>query len=218
MKTKLSILVVVLPVLAVSTIVWANDLEKVLKALADQGPGHYQEPPRYANGTGYYPYTPPPPQVDPTIRNQHAYDVGYRVGQDDFHAHFAMHFVRHPDLYDDGTKDAFAHGYTNGYSIAREAAASRDRAYAKPVANSQHVKSEHYASGYSPYAPPPKDAKPSDRKQHAFEVGFRAGQDDYHKKLDKHFTRHQALYDQETHESFSNGYDRGYDASRSHKK
>ena len=201
-----------------SSLLLGNDLDKVLQALSDNGPTHYQEPPNYQNGTGYYPYTPPPPQANTPERNQHAYDVGYRVGQDDFNAHFSLHFTRHPDLFDDATRDAFASGYTNGYNIAREASVSRQRQYAKPAVNPQHVKSDQYKSGYSPYAPPPKEAPISVQKQHAFEVGFRAGQDDFHKGVSKHFDRHQALYTPDTHESFAQGYSGGYDAARSRKK
>jgi hypothetical protein len=198
--------------------VWGNDLDKILQKLTEDGPQHYQEPPHYSYSTGYYPYSPPPPEIDIVARRQHAYDVGYRVGQDDFHQHLTLHFVRHPDLYDEGTHDAFARGYTNGYNVARELAVSREREFSRPKVNSQPVRSEHYASGYSPYAPPPKEGSLSVRKQHAFETGFRAGQDDFHQGHSKHFTRHDTLYDADTHDSFAKGYEGGYDAARSRKR
>jgi hypothetical protein len=101
------------------SLLMGNDLVKVLQALTDNGPTHYQEPPNYQNSSGYYPYTPPPPQVPAPERNQHAYDVGYRVGQDDFNKDVSKLFDRHQALYTPDTHEAFAQEYSGGYDAAR---------------------------------------------------------------------------------------------------
>ncbi|MEZ0389797.1 MAG: hypothetical protein ACAI34_22145 [Verrucomicrobium sp.] len=199
------------------TALHANDLAKLLQGLSDQGTSHYQPPPDYASGTGYYPYAPPPPEVNEVQRRQQAYDIGYRVGQDDFHSGHSKHFIRHPELFDEQTKDAFGHGYDSGYDLAREAAAARQKAYASPRVAPGYIKSEHYPSGYYPYTPPPQKASDTDQQRHAYDVGFRVGQDDFHHKLSKHFPRHEKLYTEATHESFAAGYEKGYDRARGYK-
>lgn len=88
----------------------------------------YMPPQAYAPSTpyyqsGYYPYSAPPARsekVSDAQRRQHAYDVGYRVGQDDFHRGLDKHYVRHPDLYDSDTRDGFKDGYESGYDRARD--------------------------------------------------------------------------------------------------
>lgn len=67
------------------TVVHASDLSDALRKLSDNGPTYYQPPPTYSDSPGYYPYAPPPPNIPPPQRAQHAYDVGYRVGKDDAH-------------------------------------------------------------------------------------------------------------------------------------
>ena len=180
---------------------------------------HYQAPPHYSSGSGggYYPYTSPPPKANETQQRQHAYDVAYRVGQDDFHHHLSKHFTRHPDLFDDLTHDAFRTGYESGYDAAREGASRRGRPYTPPAVHHQHVPSEHSSSGYYPYASTPSKASGVSATKHAYEVGFRVGQDDFHKGLSKHFTRHDRLFNKETHDSFKLCYEDGYDHARAHK-
>ena len=117
-----------------------------------------------------------------------------------------------------GSHDAFAKGYDAGYDRAREEAHQRERAYQTLKAAQQAVPSEHYTSGYYPYAPPQKDAPRENRLRHAYEVGFRVGQDDFYKGVTKHFTRHDKLFDKETHDAFAHGYDQGYDQARSHRR
>jgi hypothetical protein len=196
------------------TVAHASDLTEALRKLSENGPVHYQPPPSYYDSPGYYPYSAPPPNIPDPQRNQHAYDVGYRVGQDDFLQQHSKHFVRHTDLFDDSTRDAFAHGYDTGYDVAREAAARRDREYYRAKVAPTPIPSEHYKSGFYPYTPPPKEASSVDRQRHAYDVGYRVGQDDAHKNLAKHFTRHEKLYDKDTHDSFAAGYDKGYDRAR----
>lgn len=197
------------------TVAHASDLSDALRKLSDNGPTYYQPPPTYSDSPGYYPYAPPPPNIPPPQRAQHAYDVGYRVGQDDFLQGHSKHFVRHVDLFDDATRDAFSHGYDTGYDVAREAAARRDQEYYRARVSPQPpVPSEHYKSGYYPYTPPPKEAPNVDRQRHAYDIGYRVGQDDSQKGLSKHFTRHDKLFDKDTHESFAAGYDKGFDRAR----
>ena len=194
----------------------AEKFGDVLADIVKDAATHYQNPPHYANGGGYYPYTPPPAKADPTTRNQHAFDVGYRVGQDDFHHHLSKHFTRHSKLYDHDTHDAFARGYGSGYDIARAQASGTNRPYPQPSVPSGHIKSSLYPSGYYPYAPAPRDAHPSTKQRHAYDIGFRVGQDDFYGGHSKHFTRHPDLYDKGTHDDFAMGYGHGYDKARAH--
>lgn len=195
----------------------SQQLGDVLKQLVQEASSQYLEDSHYSDHTGYYPYTSPPAEADAKTRNQHAYDVGYRVGQDDFHHQLSKHFVRHPDLFDDATHDAFGSGYSAGYDAAREGSASRDRSYHAPVASREPVKSDRYPSGYYPYAPPPGGQNAASTNRHAYEVGFRVGQDDFNHGHSKHFTHHEELYDKDTRDSFAHGYDDGYDRARDRK-
>lgn len=196
----------------------AQQFKDVLKQILADASQHYQAESNYSDHTGYYPYTPPPSEADAAARNQHAYDVGYRVGQDDYHHHLSKHFTRHPDLFDSATHDAFANGYGAGYDAATEGASSRQAAYQPPVAIREPVKSDRYPSGYYPYAAPAQGQTPAERNRHAYEVGFRVGQDDFNHGHTKHFTHHQDLYDNESHDSFAHGYEDGYDRARSHQR
>lgn len=72
-----------------------------------------------AYGSGFYPYTSSPPNLSKSQRNSHAYDIGYRVGQDDFHHKKDKHYVKHPGLYDSDTRESFKKGYEKGYDDAR---------------------------------------------------------------------------------------------------
>ena len=65
-------------------IVMAGDLGEALAEIVRGASSHYQAPSHYSNAASYSPYTPPPLKADPVARNQHAYDVGYRVGQGGF--------------------------------------------------------------------------------------------------------------------------------------
>jgi hypothetical protein len=184
-----------------------------LDALSRELSSHYQAPSDYSDGGGYSPYSPPPSGVAPANRNQHAYDVGYRVGQDDFHRHLTKHFTRHDDLYDPATHDAFGSGYESGYDRARSEAIRLEQ-HSRPRSHAEHAKSENYPSGYYPYSPPPKNAPPEMRLRHAYEVGYRVGQDDFNTGHSKHYTRHEELYEKDTKNQFKHGYEIGYDKAR----
>lgn len=75
-----------------------------------------------------------------------------------------------------------------------------------------------YSSGYYPYSAPPRNESLSVQKAHAYEVGFRVGQDDFHHKRPKHMDQHKSLFDDATHDSFRDGYEAGYDAARRSKR
>lgn len=194
--------------------VGAQGIQDFLKNVIQEASSQYLEDSHSPDHTGYYPYAAPPREADAASRNQHAYDVGYRVGQDDFHHHLSKHFVRHRDLFDDATHDAFASGYGAGYDIAREGASNRDRSYHPPVASREPVASDRYPSGYYPYASPPSGQSSAARNRHAYDVGFRVGQDDFNHGHSKHFTHHEKLFDKETRDSFAQGYEQGYDRAR----
>ena len=183
------------------------------EALNTDASSHYQSPPDYSNPGGYYPYAPPPRGIDPTARNQHAYDVGYRVGQDDFHAGQGKRFARHRDLFDEATHDSFGRGYEIGYDRARSDAARRS-ARQQPRAHTGHVESSRYPSGYYPYSSTPKEASPQVQRHHGYETGFRVGQDDFRGGHAKHYSHHAKLYSKETQHDFALGYERGYDKAR----
>ena len=70
--------------------------------------------------SGYYPYSAPPKGANPEVQKRHAYDVGNRIGQDDFNHGHSKHFTRHKDMYDDETHHNFALGYEHGYDKARD--------------------------------------------------------------------------------------------------
>ena len=196
----------------------AQQFKDVLKAITDSASNNYHAESHYGEQTGYYVYSPPPSEADNAMRNQHAYDVGYRVGHDDYHHHLSKHFTRHPDLYDQATHDAFAGGYESGYDRAREESASRLHDYRPPAVYRESVKSENYPSGYYPYTPPHPDQSDTDRNRHAYEVGYKVGQDDFDHGHSKHFTRHEKLFDKGTHDSFGRGYGAGYDKARDRSK
>ncbi|MCB1076244.1 MAG: hypothetical protein KDM64_00325 [Verrucomicrobiae bacterium] len=219
MKTKILLSIVFLSVFAgVSPSLHAQDFGDVLKQIVIEASKNYQQDSHYSDQTGYYPYTAPPREADAKVRNQHAYDVGYRVGQDDFHHHLSKHFVRHEDLYDDATHDAFGSGYGAGYDAARDGASNRDKSYQPPVASREPVKSDRYPSGYYPYSAPPQGQSDAVRQRHAYEVGFRVGQDDFNHGHSKHFTHHEDLFDGDTKDSFAHGYEEGYDKARAHQQ
>ncbi len=218
MKATNALLLLALAMAAPVAAVRAEGLGDVLKQIVKEAASDYQAQSHYGQQSGYYPYTAPPRDADKRVRNQHAYDVGYRVGQDDFHHHLDKHFVRHPDLYDDETHDAFGKGYESGYDAARAGLASTKATYNQPVAVREPVKSDRYPSGYYPYASPPSGQSAAVRNHHAYEVGFRVGQDDFNHGHSKHFVHHEDLFDDATRDSFAHGYEQGYDAARAHKQ
>lgn len=69
--------------------------------------------------SGYYPYSTAPKTASTANRNAHAYDVAYRVGQDDFHHKRPNHMDQHKNLFDSTTHNAFRDGYKAGYDAAR---------------------------------------------------------------------------------------------------
>ena len=213
MKTLPARLGIAAAILIGSTSYLFGDLGDVIAAALKDAASHYQAPPHYSNPSDYSPYTPAPLKADPVSRNQHAYDVGYRVGQDDFHHHLSKHFTRHPDLYDKATHDSFASGYERGYDVARDRD-RREQQYRPPRTSPRHVESPLYPSGYYPYSAPPKNADKETRSRHGYEVGYRIGQDDYHHGHSKHYTRHPDMYDKDTQHNFALGYEHGYDKAR----
>jgi len=192
----------------------AKDFGDVLSDIVREASSHYQSPPHYSNPGGYSPYTPPPLKADPVARNQHAFDVGYRVGQDDFHQHHSKRFSRHPDLFDRATQDAFASGYERGFDTAKQAASRGRNPYTPPRTSPRHAESALYPSGYYPYSPPPQGADRETRNRHSYDVGYRVGQDDFHHGHSKQFMRHKDLYDRSTQRNFALGYEHGYDKAR----
>ena len=215
MKAK-KILLLPLALLASTCLLYSESLkDALLDALSRDSSSHYQAPSNYSNSGSYSPYAPPPPDADPRARNQHAFDVGYRVGQDDFHQHLKAQISRHENLYDRGTADAFGSGYHTGYDRAKSDAA-RVNHHQRPQVNSGHTKSGNYPSGYYPYSPTPKDANPQQKSRHAYEVGYRVGQDDFHHGHSKHYTKHAELYDRDSKHDFAQGYEHGYDKARAH--
>lgn len=75
--------------------------------------------------SGYYGggYAPPAPyQAEYTIeeRRRHAYELGRRLGRDDYHAGRKKSYGRHDSYYDYSTEQAFKDGFYSGYEEARE--------------------------------------------------------------------------------------------------
>lgn len=162
--------------------------------------------------SGYYPYSQAPSQASIDKRRHHAFDVGKRVGADDYHHGKDKRYVKHPDLYDSNTQDAFKKGYYKGYEKARDTfERGRQR-------QAQANRSAHHRSGYSPYSPAPTHASSQSRNHHAYDIGYRVGQDDFHAGRSKHYPRHGKLYDSSTRDSFKTGYVAGYNIARSHAK
>ena len=69
--------------------------------------------------SGYYPYSVSPQTIPNSERRAHAYDVAFRVGQDDYHHGRPNHMDQHKKLFDSVTHDAFRNGYKAGYDAAR---------------------------------------------------------------------------------------------------
>ena len=95
-------------------------------AAASSRPAYYPPPAAHPYratsdyyASGYYPYSTPPKTVSSASQKAHAYDVAYRVGQDDFHHKRPKHMDQHKNLYDATTHDAFRNGYEAGYDAAR---------------------------------------------------------------------------------------------------
>jgi hypothetical protein len=182
-------------------------------ALNKDSSSHYQSSSNYSNSGGYSPYSAAPQGIDPKARNQHTYDVGYRVGQDDYHAGRDKHFVKHPDLFDRETREPFGRGYENGYDRARSEA-NRRKEQERARSHSGHAESSRYPSGHYPYSTTPKNASPGEQRRHGYEVGYRVGQDDFNGGHSKHYTAHPKLYTKETRHDFTLGYEHGYDKAR----
>lgn len=162
----------------------------------------YHEPSPYAGQGNYSPYSPAYAAPSQSQR-QHAFDIGYRVGQDDYRHNLNMSTARHRGLFDKNTEDSFRAGYSSGYNQAKEN--DRYRQKGKP----------QYSSGYSPYTQAPKEASSEERNRHAYDVGYRVGQDDFHRGLKKSYSRHDSLFDSKTASSFNSGYQAGYDKAKS---
>jgi hypothetical protein len=178
----------------------------------NQPPVPYYEPSPYAGQGNYSPYTPA--YVVPSgAQRQHAFDIGYRVAQDDYRHDLNMSIARHRGLFDDNTEEAFRSGYSSGYNQAKQNDPYRQQGYSHAYNNTPYQNAQ-YSSGYSPYAQAPKKASSGERNRHAYDVGYRVGQDDFHRKLNKSYSRHKNLFDSETASSFNSGYQAGYDKAK----
>ena len=99
--------------------------EATLAAISAAGNSQYNQPPRPYYAPSYYqappaysPYASDYREPSPAQR-QHTFDVGYRVGQDDYRHGLKMSTSRHQGLYDRNTEDAFRSGYSSGYNQAK---------------------------------------------------------------------------------------------------
>ena len=97
---------------------------------------------------------------------------------------------------------------------ALAANASRPAYYPPPQVHPYRATSDYYSSGYYPYSRPAPTQSVSSQKAHAYDVGYRVGQDDFHHNRSKHMDQHKNLYDSATHDAFRDGYEAGYDAAR----
>ncbi|MCF6312083.1 MAG: hypothetical protein L3J39_06500 [Verrucomicrobiales bacterium] len=163
--------------------------------------------------SGYSPYVAPPRGANSAQSRDHAYQVGFRVGQDDFNQNMDKHYPRHAQLYTSNTQSAFKQGYVSGYDRARSNSRGRQNGSRYNVHNNP-VRSDNYSTGYYPYAPVPNRGSSSQRNSHAYDVGYRVGQDDFNHKKPKHYPGHSGLYDNNTRQAFKNGYVKGYDNAR----
>jgi hypothetical protein len=179
----------------------------------NQPPVPYYEPSPYSGQGSYSPYTPAY-AVPSQAQRQHAFDIGYRVGQDDYRHDLNMSTARHRGLFDKNTEDSFRAGYSSGYNQAKSN--DRYRQQSRPQGYQGYAyRDPGYPSGYSPYAQAPKEASSEERNRHAYDVGYRAGQDDFHRGLKKSYSRHDKLFDSKTSSSFNSGYQAGYDKAKS---
>ncbi len=89
--------------------------------------GGYSHPyttPHYHSGYYGGGYAPPPPPYygGYTIeeRRRQAYELGRRLGRDDYHAGRKKSYGRHSSYYDSVTEQAFKDGFYSGYEEARD--------------------------------------------------------------------------------------------------
>ena len=198
--------------------------EAALAALASNNSGYnqpitpYYEGSQYSNyQSGYSPYTPAY-AVPSQAQRQHAFDIGYRVGQDDFRHGLNMSTARHRELFDNNTQESFRSGYSSGYNQSKERERNQQQSYGNVRYNNNGYASSYYPSGYSPYAQAPREAPHGQRTQHSYDIGYRVGQDDFHRNLNKSYSRHGNLFDSQTRSSFSSGYAAGYDHAKAQKR
>ncbi len=173
----------------------------------------HHQPSHLSTSNSHSQYAPVPAKASDRQRKQHASEVGFRVGEDDFHNHHTKSFSRHSSLYDAATRDAFVSGYSDGYDRARSEATRKDRPYVPPAPSSVTVPSNLYPSGYYPYTPPPRQSPDVIRQRHAYDVGFKVGQDDFYRGISRFGNRHSGLFDASTSNSFAQGYSDGYDTA-----
>ena len=69
---------------------------------------------------GYYPYRPAHDHEHRSNHPRHPYQVGYRIGEDDFHHGYEKKYMMHEEMYDHETRAEFKKGYYAGFEDARD--------------------------------------------------------------------------------------------------